>query len=53
MPLIGDKWEESSVVFLCFNVLLVLFVVVPYKEIRKTFREKELLDHSKQRKTYS
>ena len=36
MPLIGDKWEESSVVFLCFNVMFVLFVFVPYKKIKKT-----------------
>ena len=53
MPLIGDKWEESSVVFLCFNVLLVLFVVVPYKKIRKTPKEKELLDYSNKRINYS
>ncbi|MGB5619046.1 MAG: hypothetical protein WBM78_19555, partial [Desulfobacterales bacterium] len=36
MPLIGDKWEESSVDFLCFNVMFVLFVFVPYKKIKKT-----------------
>jgi len=35
MPLIGDKWEESSVVFLCFNVMFVLYVVTPQKSKKK------------------
>ncbi|HEC99034.1 MAG TPA: O-antigen ligase family protein [Proteobacteria bacterium] len=35
MPLIGDQYEESSLVFCCMMALFVLFVFLPYMEKRK------------------
>jgi O-antigen ligase len=35
MPVIGDQWEESSLVFACLTAFFVLFVVLPYREQRR------------------
>lgn len=32
MPLVGDQYEESSLVFACMTALFVLFVFLPYRE---------------------
>jgi O-antigen ligase len=45
MPLIGDRWEESSVVFLCFNAMFVLFVVCSRRTSEKQ-RDGKISIHS-------